>query len=152
MSAPFPLEIAQSLTTQIDAQLAALETTSSRNMTLQRSLAPDKKSPLAKQVAEIERITQEPPVSFLTKFRKAAQQDVCEKGGVLNVQWQKWKDLASGDVVKSFGPILMAMGFSGVLLESLVVAVGVTVIHIGLTAFCEEFGEKACCEGDEENQ
>jgi hypothetical protein len=33
------------------------------------------------------------------------------------------------------------MGFTGVLLESLVVAVDVIVIHIGLKTFCEEFGE-----------
>lgn len=60
---------------------------------------------------------------------------------MLNAQWQQWKDLASGDVVKNFGPVLVAMGFTGVLLETLVVAVGVIVIHVGLKAFCEEFGD-----------
>lgn len=122
----------------IDRQLADLSPTHS--LSLQRSLD-DPGAPLAKQAAEIEQITQEKPAHFLKKFRKAAKKDVCEEGGVLNAQWQKWKDLASGDVVESFGPILVAMGFSGVLLETLVVAVGVTVIHIGLTAFCEELGE-----------
>jgi hypothetical protein len=44
-------------------------------------------------------------------------------------------------VVKNFSPLLLAMGFSGVLLEALVVSIAVIVIHIGLKAFCEEFGE-----------
>ncbi|NEP18673.1 MAG: hypothetical protein F6J97_17510 [Leptolyngbya sp. SIO4C1] len=138
MSAPFPPQTVEALAGAIDRQIAQLSAT--RSLSVQRSLeSPD--APLAKQAAEIERITQEKPAHFLKKFRKAAKQDTCEEGGILNTQWQKWKDLASGDVVKSFGPVLVAMGFSGVLLETLVVAVGVTVIHIGLTAFCEEFGE-----------
>ncbi|MEL7355822.1 MAG: hypothetical protein AAFN40_04595 [Cyanobacteria bacterium J06560_6] len=149
MTNPFPPETVQSLADRIDAQVSALSTGGresygvSTSSSVQRSLEPDSVSPLAVQAAEIERITQEKPVRFLKKFRRAAKQDICEEGGVLNAQWKKWKDLASEDVVKSFGPYLVAMGFSGVLLESLVVAVGVTVIHIGLMAFCEEFEEEA---------
>jgi hypothetical protein len=129
----------QALATAIDQELAGIEQTRS-SFAVQRSLEqPD--APLAKQASEIERITQEQPVTFLKKFRKAAKTDLCDEGGVLNAQWQQWKDLASGDVVKNFGPVLVAMGFTGVLLETLVVAVGVIVIHIGLKAFCEEFGD-----------
>ncbi|WP_052049968.1 hypothetical protein [Leptolyngbya sp. KIOST-1] len=129
----------QTLATAIDRELAGIEH-SRPTGAVQRSLEePD--APLAKQAAEIERITQEKPVTFLKQFRKAAKADLCQEGGVLYTQWQQWKDLASGDVVKNFGPVLVAMGFSGVLLETLVVAVGVIVIHIGLKAFCEEFGD-----------
>ena len=141
MAVPFSPDTVQSLAEQIDAQVSSLTVT--RGASVQRSLESSDDSTLAKQAAEIERITQEKPVRFLKKFRKAAKQDICEEGGILNAQWEKWKDLASEDVVKSFGPYLVAMGFVGGPLESLVVAMGVTVIHIGLKAFCEEFGEDA---------
>ncbi len=148
MSTPFPPETVQSLAEQIDAQISSLSAEQREpygvlpgSLALQRSLEPTAGSPLAAQAAEIERITQEKPMRFLKKFRKAAKQDICEEGGVLNAQWQRWKDLASEDVVKSFGPYLVAMGFIGGPLESLVVALGVVVIHIGLKAFCEEFEE-----------
>ncbi|MEO1386837.1 MAG: hypothetical protein AAFV85_05590 [Cyanobacteria bacterium J06634_6] len=149
MANPFPPETVQSLADRIDAQISVLSAGGresygvSTSSSAQRSLDPESTSPLAVQAAEIERITQEKPVRFLKKFRRAAKQDICEEDGVLNAQWKKWKDLASEDVVKSFGPYLVAMGFSGVLLESLVVAVGVTVIHIGLVAFCEDLEEEA---------
>lgn len=138
MSVPFDTTTVDQLAGAIDQQLADLQ--QQPQLSAQRSLQePD--APLSKQASEIAQITQENPVSFLKKFRKAAKADLCEEGGVLHAQWQQWKDLASGDVVKNFGPILVAMGFTGVLLESLVVAVGVIVIHIGLKTFCEEFGE-----------
>ena len=152
MSAPFSPDTVQSLANQIDAQISSLSAT--RGLSAQRgrdlfqppttettAIEFSAPPPLVEQAAEIERITQEKPMRFLKKFRKAAKQDICEEGGVLNAQWQKWKDLASADVVQSFGPVLVAMGFSGVLLESLVVALGVIVIHIGLKAFCEKFKE-----------
>lgn len=138
MTPPFETATVDTLAHQIDQELATLHQVAT--LSVQRSLdGPD--APLAKQAAAIERITQEPAVGFLKKFRRAAKADLCDDGGVLNAQWQQWKDLASGDVVKNFGPILVAMGFSGVLLEALVVATGVTVIHLGLKTFCEEFGE-----------
>ena len=138
MATPFSDTDVQALATAIDQQLAAIEQT--RSAAVQRSLE-EPTAPLAQQASEIERITQEKPVTFLKKFRKAAKADLCEEGGALNAQWQQWKDLASGDVVKNFSPVLVAMGFTGVLLETLVVALGVIVIHIGLKAFCEEFGD-----------
>jgi len=138
MTTPFSDPEIQALAATIDQQLADIEQT--RTTSVQRSLEKPN-APLAPQASEIERITQEKPVTFLKKFRKAAKADLCEEGGALNAQWQQWKDLASGDVVKNFGPVLVAMGFTGVLLETLVVAVGVIVIHIGLKAFCEQFGE-----------
>ena len=138
MTTPFSDPEIQALAAAIDQQLTDIEQT--RTTSVQRSLE-EPNAPLALQASEIERITQEKPVTFLKKFRQAAKADLCEEGGVLNAQWQQWKDLASGDVVKNFGPVLVAMGFTGVLLETLVVAVGVIVIHIGLKAFCEEFGD-----------
>lgn len=135
MSISLSPEKVESLATQIDIQLSKTRTS---QLTNAREVEPSSTPPLKKQFSEIEKITKEKPVSFLKRFREAAKQDVCEEGGILNAHWKKYKDLASKDVVESFGPTLVAMGFSGVLLEALVVAVGVTVLHIGLTAFCEE--------------
>ena len=135
MTTPLSSEIVRSLTARIDAQLSTLY---SNQQAKAREVEPPSTPPLVKQLSEIEQITQEKPRSFLIRLRKAARKDVCEEGGVLNAHWKKYKSLASKDVVQSFGPVLVAMGFSGVLLESLIVAVGVTVVHIGLTAFCEE--------------
>ena len=94
---------------------------------------------LVKQSQAIEKATGEKPHSFLKKFGKAAKSDLCEEGGVLYGQWQKWADLNNQQVVERFGAVLVAMGFSGAGLEILVVAIAVIVIHIGVKAFCEEF-------------
>lgn len=147
MSILWSEETIKRLASKIDAQLEPQSNELSAfpfrrsETSLQRNIEPESNSVLMIQAEEIERITQEKPATFLRKVHAAAKQDVCEEGGVLNAQWKQWKNLASADVVKSFGPVLVAMGFSGVLLESLVVATGVTVIHIGLKVFCEEFKE-----------
>ena len=57
---------------------------------------------------------------------------------MLHTQWQKWGDLSNEAVLKSFGAVLAAMGFSGNALHMLAVALGVIVLHIGLKAVCEE--------------
>ncbi|NEO83597.1 MAG: hypothetical protein F6J87_04955 [Spirulina sp. SIO3F2] len=138
MATPFDPVTVEALASRIDQEIAALGKVAP--MAVQRSLdEPD--APLAKQVAEIQRVTGESARGFLRKFRRAAKADICEEGGVLSAQWQQWQDLASGDVVKSFGPILVAMGFSGALLDTVLVAVAVIVIHLGLKTFCEEFSE-----------
>lgn len=135
---PFDPPKIEALAAQIDREIAALGSVAP--LAVQRSLEePD--APLAKYAAEIERVTGEPAGGFLRKFRRAAKADICEAGGVLNAQWQQWQDLASGDVVKNFGPVLVGLGFSGALLEVLVIATAVIVIHLGLKTFCEEFGE-----------
>ncbi len=78
------------------------------------------------------------PESFWTRFKKAAKQDVCEDGGVLNKQWQKWGDLSNEKVLKQFGAILVAMGFSGNVLQVMVVSLAVIDVHLGVKAFCME--------------
>ncbi len=87
----------------------------------------------------IQKITKEQPRSFWRRFRQAAQHDLCEEGGVLHTQWQKWGDLRKETVLKSFGAILVAMGFSGNALQVLAVALTVIVLHIGCMAICEEY-------------
>ncbi len=91
-----------------------------------------------KQADIIEQAAKEPPKTFIQKFRIAAKQDLCEEGGVLFRQWKKWGDLSNKDVLKQFGVILVAMGFSGNALQILAVSLAVVVLHLGVKAFCME--------------
>ena len=45
--------------------------------------------------------------------------------------------------MERLGGVLLAMGVSGGVLRSLVVAVVVIVVHIGVKAFCEDYGQAA---------
>lgn len=137
MTTIFTPEKAAELSNQIDRQLQELKT---------QPYSPTKlpETPPGfpvKQSQAIEEVTQEKPERFLQKFGRAAKSDLCEEGGLLNSQWKKWGDLNNTDVVDKFGVLLVAMGFSGAALEILVVAIAVTVIHIGIKAFCEDYSQ-----------
>lgn len=97
---------------------------------------------LVKQTEVITQLTQEKPKSFLQKFGRAAKSDLCQEGGMLNKQWKKWGDLDNKDAVERLGAVLVTMGFSGDVLSPLVVALTVTIIHIGLKAFCEDYSSE----------
>lgn len=138
MTQIFTTEEITTLSAQIDNQLRELRT-ESESGTLKGEENPDALP--AKQSQVIAQITKEDPKSFLRRFGCAAKSDLCEEGGVLNTQWKKWADLNNKDVVDKFGLLLVAMGFSGGMLQILVVAVAVVVIHIGVKAFCEDYSQ-----------
>ncbi len=83
----------------------------------------------------------ETPESFWKKFKKAAHEDLCEEGGVLNKQWKRYGDLSNERVLKQFGAILVAMGFSGNVLQVVALACGVAVVHVGVKAYCMDAGD-----------
>ena len=94
-----------------------------------------------KEAATVEKTAAEAgttPDSFWTRFRKATRADVCEEGGMLYTQWKKWGDLSNETVLKQFGAILVAMGFSGNQVQVLALACAVIVVHLGVKAFCME--------------
>jgi hypothetical protein len=94
-----------------------------------------------KEVAEVEKSVTEAGQdvdAFWKRFQKAARQDICTEGGVLNTQWKQWGDLSNQKVIKQLGAILVAMGFSGNVLQVLALACGVIVVHIGVKAYCME--------------
>jgi hypothetical protein len=84
----------------------------------------------------IEKATGQDAMGFLRRFKAAARKDVCEAGGVLNTQWNKWKDVTNRDVLKTFGGVLVGLGLSGSALQVAVVAIAAYVLFIGLQAFC----------------
>lgn len=89
-----------------------------------------------RQRAAIAQATQQDAGTFLERFRAAARQDLCEQGGILYAQWKKYKDLASKDMLKTFGGILVGMGLAGSTLSTVAVAVSVYVLYLGVEAFC----------------
>jgi hypothetical protein len=95
---------------------------------------------LSKQKESIESLTKEPMPSFLAKFGRAAKADICDKDGLLNQQWHKWGDLNNKDALERLGAVLVTMGFSGNAVSPLAVAAIVVIVHIGLKAFCEDYG------------
>jgi hypothetical protein len=130
-------EISQ-IAAEIDAQLLEL-----RSLSGDTSLkSGDKESQLVKQNQAIATATKEPAKSFLQKFWKAAKADLCEEEGMLYKQWKKWGDLDNKETISTFKGILTGLGLSGNVLPTVIVAVTVIVLHIGVKAFCDEYGDR----------
>ncbi len=139
MPSPFTPDQLASLSLQIDHQLAPLRDESAQAEF--KGNEPDKQDipdRLPAQWRAIAAVTKEEPRSFWRRFKQVARRDLCEEGGVLHTQWKKYGDLSNEAVLKSFGAVLAAMGFSGNVLQMLAVALGVIVIHLGCKAVCEE--------------
>ncbi len=126
------------LAAEIDAQLLALRSPDAATYT--KSVDPQ--VALVKQNEAIATATKEPAKSFLQKFWKAAKADLCEEDGVLYKQWKKWGDLDNKEAMDKFKVVLTGLGLSGNLLSSVLVAVMVIVLHIGVRAFCDEYGDR----------
>ena len=139
MPTPFTPEQLEDLCLRIDEQLDEL-----RNSPFPDSgIKIDKKTEelperTPKQWKAIVEVSGEDPQTFWQRFKLAAHHDLCEEGGVLNKQWQKWGDLSNKEVLRTLGAVLAAMGFTGNALQMLVVAVAVIILHIGLKAICAE--------------
>jgi hypothetical protein len=139
MPSPFTPDQLASLSLQLDQQLRELH--DAPPCAEVKSGEPDKQDipdRLPVQWRAVSAVIKEEPRSFWRRFKQAAHCDLCEEGGVLHTQWKKYGDLSNEAVLKSFGTILAAMGFSGNVLQMLAVALGVIVIHLGCKTICEE--------------
>ena len=134
MTNPFTPEEIEQMSVDIDAQLKELGTPGTG---LSRSGSPEGALG-AKQRKAIEAATGEDAMSFLARFKQAARKDLCEQGGILYTQWNKWKDVTNKDVLKTFGGVLVGMGLSGAPLQIAVVAIAVYILYLGVQAFCAE--------------
>jgi hypothetical protein len=132
-----PAEI-EELSAEIDRQLQELR--QARNATYKSGDELEPNGALSKQKDAIESLTKEPMPSFLAKFGRAAKADICDKDGMLHKYWEKWGDLNNKDALERLGGVLVAMGFSGDVVSPLAVAAIVVIVHIGLKAFCEDYG------------
>jgi len=93
------------------------------------------------QLQAIEQQTGEEPETFLQRFGREAKHDLCEEGGMLYKQWQKWQDISIKDAVAVFTPILAAIGVTGSVLAAVVVPTTVIVTHLTVRTFCARFSE-----------
>lgn len=135
---PFSDQELQTLANEIDQQLSELATSTEGDD--QKAVKVGKKHLPRKQKAMLEQATDEQAESFLKKFVRLTKQDLCQQGGVLNGQWQKYGDLENESMLKSFGGVLAGMGLTSAPLQTAVIAVSVIVLHLGIKAICEEYG------------
>lgn len=131
------LEIA-AMAAEIDAQLLELRSLSSEVF----AKSGDQEAQLIKQNEAITIATKEPAQHFLQKFWQAAKADLCEEEGVLYKQWKKWGDLDNKETISKFAGLLAGMGISGELITPIVISVTVIVLHIGVRAFCDQYGDR----------
>ncbi len=139
MSAIFSEAELEILSTEIDRQLQELRQSKGAVV---RGDELETKGALVKQQQTIESLTKEPMDNFMAKFGRAARADICEEDGMLYKQWKKWGDLENKEALERLGSVLVAMGFSGNMVSPLLVAAIVVIAHIGLKAFCEDYGDK----------
>jgi hypothetical protein len=134
MTEPFTPDDIARLSAEIDRKLLALGTPGT---SLARGDTPEQALPETQRRA-LEQATGEDAMRFLKRFKRAAHRDLCEEGGVLYTQWQKWKDVSNKDLLRTIGPVLAAMGLTGGLLQTAAVAVAIYILYLGIQAFCTE--------------
>jgi hypothetical protein len=132
MPDPFTDDQIENLTAEINRQLLQLVTPDPAGQKSDRRGPP----PTETQLQAIARATGQDAPTFLARFREAARKDLCEEGGVLHAQWRRYRDLASKDMLQTFGGILIGLGLSGNALSIVAVAIAVHVLYLGADAFC----------------
>jgi hypothetical protein len=134
MTDPFTPDDIARLSEDIDRQLLALGTPGTG---LAKGGTPEQALPTLQRQA-LEQATGQDAMTFLQRFKQAAHQDLCEAGGVLYTQWQKWKDLTNRDLLRVIGGVLVGMGLTGGPLQIAAVAIAVYLLYLGVQAFCAE--------------
>ena len=138
----FSAEQVREMSAEIDRQLMA-----ARGMPIadQRDAIDELRmlrSQLRVQKAAIVVATEEEADGFLRKFARVARRDVCEEGGLLNQQWEKYQDLGREDTLVVVAGALGLMGLANPVVVAIAVPITVIILHLGLRTFCEEYGEK----------
>ncbi|MGB8844005.1 MAG: hypothetical protein WCC64_23390 [Aliidongia sp.] len=132
MSDLFTPEQIEQMTTDLNQQLLALSKAEPATFRGDGAARPA----AARQRQAIEQATGQDATTFLARFRHAARQDLCEADGVLHKQWEKYRDIASKDMLNRFGVILVGLGLTGGVLQTVAVAVAAYVLYLGVKAFC----------------
>jgi hypothetical protein len=144
MTQIFTTEEIKTLSAQVDEQLRELDRmsiTQEKSVTRQTRPKVDQLPPQQHQA--IEEQTQENPNTFLQKFAHQAKTLICNADSDLRKQYELFGDLNKEDALEKFAGFLAVMGFSGMALQILTVAITVYVIRIGIQAFsnkyCQDF-------------
>jgi len=140
MNTSFSPEEIDTLSAQIDAQLAKLYDHYDPDNA--RGEGDDPLERLTEQRQAIEQNTGESANTFFKRFVQEAKKDLCTEEGMLYKQWKKWGDLDNAEVIKSFKSVLVALGVTGAVLQTVLVASAVIVIHLGIKTVCEQYNKE----------
>jgi len=145
MSDIFTTEQLASLSAQVDEQLRDLgkgyaHEVSKRGDTQLFSAPqqPDDDFP-PKQRQAIEDNTQKEAPSFLQEFADKAKEILCDADSDLRKEYEQFGEVDKVTLLERFAVLLTVMGFSGIGLQVLTVAVTVYIIHIGLKPFADKY-------------
>jgi hypothetical protein len=134
------------LSAQVDEQLRELGKgyaldDSKRGETQQFSVCTDDDFP-PKQRKDIEDNTKKEAPSFLQEFAEKAKEMLCDAESDLRKDYDLLGEVDKVTLLERFAALLAVMGFSGIGLQVLTVAITVYIIHIGLKPFAEKYCRK----------
>ncbi len=136
------------LSAQVDEQLNLLQSASTHDVYRLRSTEGQvQQVPAAPtQQTLIEKVTGESFDTFWQKYRRHLRRDLCLSGGMLNEQWQKYRDIESKSAVRVSYAWLAAMGIPTASLAPAAVAAPVFLLNVllkvGIDTICEGCAEE----------
>ena len=93
----------------------------------------------AKQRKTIEDNTQKEAPSFLEEFADKAKEMLCDADSDLRKEYEQFGGFDKVGLLEKMAGLLAVMGFSGMGLQVLAVAITVYIIHIGLKPFADKY-------------
>jgi len=133
------------LAAQVDEQLRELGKGYAPGMkkgeTRQFSVRTDDDFP-PEQRKTIEDNTKKEARSFLQEFADKAKEILCDAESDLRKEYDLLGEVNKVTLLERFAALLAVMGFSGIGLQVLTVAVTVYIIHIGLKPFADKYCSK----------
>ena len=150
MSDIFTTEELATLSAQVDEQLRELSQHQSREEyapgmkkgeTQQFSVHQEEDFPPKQRKAIEDNAKKEAP-SFLQEFADKAKEIICDADSDLRKEYTQFGEVDKVTLLERFAVLLTVMGFSGIALQVLTVAVAVYIIHIGLKPFANKYCSK----------
>jgi hypothetical protein len=146
MNEIFTTEQLAKLSAQVDEQLRELSQKSdeyTRGITkgdtqLFSAPQPDDDLPHRQRQA-IEESTKKQAGSFLQEFADKAKEMLCDADSDLRKEYEQFGGLDKVSLLERLAALLAVMGFSGIGLQVLTIAITVYIIHIGLKPFADKY-------------
>ncbi|HAI68045.1 MAG TPA: hypothetical protein DCM38_01250 [Gammaproteobacteria bacterium] len=144
MSDIFTTEQLANLSAQVDEQLRdlgkgyALEVSKRGDTQLFSAPQPDDDLP-PKQRKAIEDNTKKEAPSFLQEFADKAKEILCDADSDLRKEYEQFGGVDKVSLLERLAGLLAVMGFSGMGLQVLAVAITVYIIHLGLKPFADKY-------------
>ncbi|HEC84912.1 MAG: hypothetical protein DRR19_13975 [Candidatus Parabeggiatoa sp. nov. 1] len=143
MSDIFTTEELAALSAQVDEQLGELSEGYARGMkrgdTQLFSAAPQDDDLPPEQRKAIEDKAHEKADTFLQTFADKAKEMLCDAESDLRKEYAMFGEIDKVTLLERFAALLAVMGFSGIGLQVLAVAVTVYILHIGLKPFADKY-------------